>query len=246
MNHDEVTAKIGGAANYGKGIKPNPFVSQQTEWMRRKEFAAIRARLTEKIEMLFEPRFITPPETAECIESLVTMTGAKQVLELGTCTGFTSLHILRALIGKPGAKLVSVDGRPTHDKEFFSALDLRLHFHHLAGFTPDVLEQLLGYCFDLVFVESDHSEKHCEAELEALLKITRPGTIFLFHDCPSRNTPDAPAGSGVIYQWLHRQIDRNIWRGTALPSCEQLDCADAWGPGYNIECSPGLGIFVRK
>lgn len=246
MDHAKITEMIGGSANYGKGIKDNPFSPHQAEWLRRRENKLLRSRLTEKIEMLFEPRFITPPETAEVIEALVTMTNSQDILEVGTCTGFTALHILRAIVGKPGARLVSIDARPAHDKEFFASPELAPHFEHIEGWTPQVFNRLAGRCFDMVFVDSDHTVEHCEKELKALLTITKPGSLFLFHDCPSRNTPADPSGSGTVYNWLHGKMGESIWRGACLRSCEQLDCVDAYGAGYNLECSPGLGIFVRR
>src|SRR5689334_2980018 len=116
MNHEEIT-KIVAPNGYGVGVKNNPFLRQNNEHLRRECFAKERADITEKIAMLYEPRFITPFETSEFIEALITMTDSCQVLELGTCTGYTTLHMLRAIIGK--GKVTSVDCRPAHDKAFF-------------------------------------------------------------------------------------------------------------------------------
>lgn len=40
MDHDAITSAMGGVANYGKGITPNPFAPQQKEWARRKANAS--------------------------------------------------------------------------------------------------------------------------------------------------------------------------------------------------------------
>lgn len=249
MDHEKITAALGGVENYGKGITPNPFVPQQKEWERRKKHAKTRQMITDKIVSMFEPRFITPPETSECIEAIITMTDSRKILELGTHIGFTTLHMLRAVIGKEGAKVVSVDCRPAHDKAFFGKPEFKDVFEHVPDWTPQCLEPMKkrGDCFDLVFVDSDHSVEHTNAELAALLSITKPGTIFLFHDCPERQGPfDHPSQKGVIWTLLHQKINESIWRGTVLPTCEQLDCLDAWGPGYPKECNPSLGVFVRR
>lgn len=248
MNHEEITKVVtdNGRVAYGVGITPNPYARMEAEWERRRAMVAIRNKITAKIESIFEPRFVTPPPTSECIEAIVTMTSSMNILELGCCTGFTSLHILRAIVGKRGARLTTVDARPAHDREFFAMPEFLPHFRFLEGWTPQILDEVMGTCFDLVFVDSDHSVEHSEKELEMLLKLTSTGTVFLFHDCPSQDAPDKPPYSGVFWTWLHEKINQNIWRGTTLRSAEQLDCVDAWGTGYPLACSPGLGIFVRK
>lgn len=247
MDHDAITAALGGVERYGKGITPNPFAPLQKEWTRRKEFTRERALITAKIESVFEPRFLTPPETSECIEAIVTMTDSRQILEVGMHIGFTALHILRAIIGKEGAKLAAIDARPAHHREFFEQPTIAPWFEFYEGWTPGVFERLHGRMFSLVFIDSDHSLDHSEKELAALESITQPGTIYLFHDCPKRQTPSHPENEeGPIYRWLHEKVSSGYFRGTVLPTCEQLDCLDAWGPNYPQACNPSLGVFIRK
>lgn len=247
MDHDKITAMMGGVENAsnGKGIMPNPFASQQKEWERRKKHGGVRQMLTNKIESMFEPRFITPPETSELIEAIVTASDSRKVLEVGTYSGFTALHILRALIGKDGAKLVSIDARPSHDREFWGHAELKGTIEFLEGWTPDILTKLHGTIFDLVFVDSDHSVEHTSKELGALWPITRKGTIFLFHDVPEWQTPGNQRPPPVR-DYLFAKVADGTLQGGIVPTCEQLDCLDAWGPGYPPQCNPHLGIFIRK
>ena len=241
MDHEAITKIMtnDGAVPYGTGIRPNPFWSEMPEWRRRQLDS--RRVLTEKIESLLEPRFITPPETAECIEAIVSMTDSRKVLELGMCTGFTSLHILRAIVGKDDARLVSVEPRPAHDKEFFGKFKC---FQHIEEWTPQALDQLHGEVFDLVFIDSDHSVEHTAKELNALVPITRPGTILLFHDVPEWQTPTNRTPPPVR-NWLYEQVRSGLLHGLCLPSCEQMDCLSEWGKDYPKQANPGLGIFVR-
>lgn len=245
MDHAKITAMIGGAENYGKGIMPNPFAPQQKEWERRKKYAGTRQLLTNKIESLFEPRFITPPETSELIEAIVTASDSRQVLELGTCTGFTSYHIARALVGKEGAKVFSVDFRPAIDREFWKHTELVNIMEFVEGATPDILSQFHGKVFDLVFIDSDHSVDHTVKELGSLMPITRKGTLFLFHDVPEWEVPTKQSPPPVR-DYLFAKIRDGTFDGMCVPTCEQLDCLDAWGPGYPYQCNPHLGIFIRK
>lgn len=244
MDHASVTEMIGGTANYGRGILPNPFASQQKEWERRKRYADVRKLLSTKIESLFEPRFITPPETSELIESIVTASDSRKVLELGTCTGFTTLHILRALYGKTGARLISIDNRPAHDREFWAQPQFAGILEHMEGRTPEILSKLHGTVFDLVFIDSDHSVEHTQQELAALWPITKKGTILLFHDVPEWQSPNLRRAP-PIRDFLFGKVLNGTLQGGIVPTCEQLDCLDAWGTDYPAQCNPHLGIFVR-
>lgn len=245
MNHAEITAIV--APNgYGVGVWPNPFAESQAEWKRRRETLAIRETITRKIEMLMEPRFVTCPETSQVIESLITMTDSRKVLEIGTCTGMGTLHMLRALVGKQGSKVISIDARPAHDRAFWRQFEPQLEF--VEGWTPAILTdiRIVQHApFDLVFIDSDHSLEHTKIELEAVWKLTRKGSVILFHDMPEWIRPDNRQ-EPTVRRWLKEQIKSGFLSGVLLPSCEQADCLDAWGPGYPKECNPGLGITIRE
>lgn len=242
--HERVTASIGGAEQYGKGIWPNPWIGHVPELQRRHEQQELRDLLTRKILMLTEPRFITGGETSEVMESLVTMISAKQILELGMHTGRTSLHLLRAIVGIAGAKLVSIDARPTHDKDFFAIPAIAKHFEFISGWTPQCLDQLAGRVFDFVFVDSDHSVEHTQKELGALMRITRVGSMIAFHDCPEWQTPSNRVPPPVR-TYLTELIRSGEFSGMMLPSPKQLDCVEEWGEHYPVQCSPGLAVLIR-
>lgn len=243
--HNEVTDSIGGAEKYGQGIWPNPWVGRMAEYQRRHEQMKARDLLSHKILMLSEPRFITCGETSEMMEALVTLTSATKILELGMHTGRTSLHLLRAIVGKPGAKLVSIDARPTHDREFFAQPEIAPYFQFIEGWTPQCLDQLAGQVFDFVFVDSDHSVEHTQKELAAVLKITRPGSMLAFHDVPEWQTPSNRVPPPVR-TYLLELIQRGEFSGMMLPSPRQLDCEEEWGRDYPVQCSPGLAVLIRR
>ncbi len=226
------------------GVLPNPYHHYATEWNRRKANKAAIDAITQKIEMIYEPRFITFPETSELIESLATMVDAKSLLEIGVYSGFTSLHMLRAIIGKPGAKLTCVDARPAHDKEFFADPRFSDHYQFVEGWTPQILYTLKPQKFDFVFIDSDHSVEHCIKEREALVEITDPGCIWIFHDVPKWGTPDRRSQNPVS-DWLDSLVAGGFLKGLNLPSPQQPDCLETYGAGYPKECNPGLGIYLR-
>lgn len=243
--HDRITASIGGAENYGRGIWPNPWIAKHPEFLRRISSGALRDEITHKIESIFEPRFITSVETCELLETLIVMTGSTQVLELGTHTGFGALHMLRAIVGKKGAKLTCVEARPTHDRAFFAQPGIAEHFEFISGWTPEALAQLHGRMFSFVFVDSDHSVEHTQKELEALKPITRPGTMICFHDCPEWQSP-AHHAPPPVRLYLESLIQTGEFSGMMLPSPRQLDGVEEWGPDYDTRLSPGLAVLIRK
>lgn len=243
--HNDVTASIGGKEQYGKGILPNPWFLEMDVHGRRFHQSETIEKLTTKIEMLSEPRFHTGSETSELMEALITMIGAKQILELGMHTGRSTLHFLRAIVGIEGAKVISIDARPTHDREFFAQPGIAEHFEFLEGWTPETLKLLHGRKFDFVFVDSDHSVEHTQKELEGLQPIIRPSTIICLHDVPAWRTPTIREAVPVRL-YLESLIAKGGYSGMMLPSPRQLDCMEEWTPDYPVECSPGLAVLIKK
>lgn len=243
--HASVTEKIGGKANYGKGIWPNPYIKEIKEYKRRTDNHALRTKIAIKVAMLTEPRFITNCETSELLGALVTMTSSTKLLELGMLTGVTSLHLLQAIIGKPGAELVSIDCDPAYDKEFFHSPELSPYFKFIHGKTPEALGLLRGQIFDFVFIDSDHSLEHTQIETAALMAITRKGTMFCYHDVPEWTQPGDETPPPVRV-WLLEQIKNGTFSGMMLPSPRQLDCEIQWSPDYDTRCSPGLAVMIRN
>lgn len=236
VDHDAIDKVV--KATYGKGVACNPFVVQCKEWERQRMHIDQLCRIDAKIFSLFEPRFITAPETAEAIAAIVTLTDSRSILELGTHVGFTTYHMLKAVIGKLGARIVTVDPRPAYDKEFFTEFAPILT--PVEGWTPDCLNEIDGP-FQLVFVDSDHTLDHTIKEMDALMRLTVPGSIFLFHDLPEWQNPD----NHTPHPTREFLLSDNRIRGVCLPSGEQADCLATWGEGYPKQLNPGLGIFVR-
>lgn len=241
--HNEITAQLGGKENYGKGILPNPFIGEQREIRRRRESAALLEMVESKIASIFEPRFITGIETCELMSQLITMIGAKQILELGTCTGFGSLHFLRAIVGKSDAMVTSIDCRPALDREWFSQPEIAKWFRFVEGWTPDVIPKDRSY--DFVFVDSDHSVEHTQKEIAGLMPVTHPGTMFCFHDVPEWRTPNIRE-TPPVRTYLLELIKRGDFQGFMLPSPEQMDCLAEYGPNYPEKCNPGLAVLIRQ
>lgn len=237
LDHDLIHKVVTSQGGYGKGVVPNPYAKDCKEWVRRVQHAYTLKKIQDKIVSLMEPRFITPPETSEAIAALVTLTDSRSILELGCCTGFTTYHMLKAVYGKQGARIVTIDATPNHDAGFFSEFPI---ITFVKGWTPECLVGLPGP-FDFVFVDSSHELSHTKKEVDELMLLTKKGSVIVFHDVPEWQRPDVPEPS-LVREWL---LADSRLRGLCLPTGEQADCLATWGEGYPKQCNPGLGVFVR-
>lgn len=221
----------------------NPFATQITAYARRKEHAAVFAEIQRQIEKMFYPHFISYPEDAETIEALIRLSMAKRVLEVGMFTGFTTLHMIRGVY--PDGMVVAIDNQKVYPS-FFTRPEISQCFRFLLGDTHQVLADMAGSdAFDLVYVDSQHDLAHTERERELLWPITRPGTVFVFHDCPPQHQPHDPPESGQIWHYLYGLVNKGLFRGGIFPSADRMDVRETFGPEYRREILPHLGIFIR-
>lgn len=222
----------------------NPYLPRVTAYQRRIEHAVLFRLIQEQIEKLFYPQFISYPEDAEFIESLIRLTMSKRILELGMYTGFTTLHMIRAVY--PDGHVTAIDNQKVYPS-FFELPEVARCFLFRQGDTLDELIKLreVRQTFDLVFVDSDHSLDHTEKERQLLWNVTRPGSIFVFHDCPPQHQPNDPPETGQLYNYLHGLVRQGLFRGLVLPSADRLDLKEMHGDSYRRECLPHLGVFIR-
>ena len=219
---------------------PNPFISDESR--RRLLHQETIALIDQEIHQLYEQKFITPDHTSEFIAALITMSDARHILELGTYSGYTTLHMIRSILGKEGGKVVSIDCRPAHDREFFTRPEIAPWFEFIQKVTPECLRDL-PYMFDLVFIDSDHSVAHTEMELVALKSITKSGSILLFHDVPYRQYGLHDTTRGFIYEWLQEKVAAGILKGLVLPTAPQDDVTRVHGFDSPL-IRPNLGVFM--
>lgn len=214
-----------------------------TSYSRKVEHAEVFARIQSKIESLFDWRWISYPEESELIEAVIRNAEAKNILELGMFTGFSTCHMIRAVY--PAGKVVSIDARICHDIEWFSHPDIMRCFEFINGHTPEIFPALNGRMFDLVFIDSDHSVEHCEKEVMGLMPFTCKGSIFMFHDLPRIQRPNATEDC-ALWKWAQSLVTRGLFDGLILPSVYRVDCAREFGENYNRDLNPNMGIFIRK
>lgn len=222
----------------------NPYLPQAVTYQRREDHAQLFSDIQRQIKKLFYPHFISYPEDAETIEALIRLTMSKRILEVGCFTGFSTLHMIRAVF--PDGIVVAIDNQKVYPS-FFEREDIAKCFRFMHG---DTLEQLAklprNEPFDFVYVDSDHSLEHTEAERRLLWEVTRKGSIFVFHDCPPKHRPSDLPESGQLYNYLQGLVRQGLFKGAVFPSADRLDMQEMLGSEYTREVLPHLGIFIRQ
>ncbi|WP_051941447.1 O-methyltransferase [Phaeacidiphilus oryzae] len=177
------------------------------------------------------------PGTGAVLRLLTTLLDAKSVVEIGTGTGVSGLHLLRGM--RAGGVLTTVDVEPDRQRqarECFGA----------AGFAPnrtrlipgaglEVLPRLADGGYDCVFVDvfddgfdeeglgvtnggGDRSEPEAVVYLREALRLLRPGGLVCFDGVGS-------AGEPFLRRELARDADSWGATGALLPLGRGLLCA---------------------
>ncbi len=127
------------------------------------------------------PEIQVPPNQGKLLELLARMHGARNILELGTLGGYSTLWLARAL--PPGGRLITLEADPKHAEvaraTFARAgldgtVDLRL------GPALETLPLLYAEGrgpFDLIFLDAD--KENYPNYLPWLLKLSRKGTVIV-------------------------------------------------------------------
>jgi caffeoyl-CoA O-methyltransferase len=120
---------------------------------------------------------IVDPEVGRFLEITARALGARRILEIGTATGYSGLHLLRGLAGD--GELVSIDVDPERQRtarEHFAQAGLAEQATLLLGPALDHLPRLSGP-FDLVFLDAIKTE-YCQY-LDLALPLLRPNGVVI-------------------------------------------------------------------
>lgn len=145
------------------------------------------------------------PRERVLLYALVFALAPKRCLEIGVRWGGGSRIIHAALSDLGQGVLVSIDPSPALEFDWALIADRATL---IVGSSPADLGRCRAAAdgaFDFVFVDGDHSETSCYADLEGVAEITSPGANILLHDA------------------FHPPVDRAIAR--ALRSLPYADVA---------------------
>ena len=149
---------------------------------------------------------------------------AKNILELGTCSGRTAEPFLLAAQVNEG-KFTTIDigairegwTCPEHLKSYFEFVQID---------AIEYLEQCVSENkkFDLVYVDDFHSYPHVKRELELIDRLVTPSSIVLLHDLmydvsePDYNSrgENGEFAEGGPYRAVS-ELDSSVWEWSTLP-----------------------------
>ncbi len=123
------------------------------------------------------PSIDVSPAQGKLLNLLVTISGARRVLEIGTLGGYSTIWMARAL--PPGGQLVTLEFSPKHAdvaRANFAAAGLSGVIELKVGAALESLPHLAGP-FDLVFIDADKPNN--PGYLDWALKLSRPGTVII-------------------------------------------------------------------
>jgi predicted O-methyltransferase YrrM len=127
------------------------------------------------------PPINVTPAQGKLLHLLARMQGARNILEIGTLGGYSTIWLARAL--PPGGRLITLEYEPKHAevaRANFAAAGLSDKIELRLGRAIETLPELEregGRPFDLVFIDAD--KPSTPEYFKWSLKLTRPGGVIL-------------------------------------------------------------------
>ncbi|MGB0972303.1 MAG: O-methyltransferase [Mycobacterium sp.] len=126
------------------------------------------------------PAIEVSAQHAKFLSLLVTIAGARRVLEIGTLAGYSTLALARAV--GPDGTVVSLECEPAHAEVARCNLECAAvagRVEVIVGIAVDTLSELhdRGEKFDLVFIDAD--KENNSAYVQWAVALGRPGTIIV-------------------------------------------------------------------
>lgn len=116
------------------------------------------------------------PETALFIEALIKLNKPKNIVEIGTHMGFTTLHMIRGSIGiGPEISTVDIEDKRSPFLDEFKGLYKFFEMDSL-----DFLKRESG--IDFIFIDGNHDPYHVNSELWLLEPRLSKRSTVLIHD----------------------------------------------------------------
>lgn len=117
------------------------------------------------------------PDTGALLHTLALGCGARRILEIGTCIGYSTLWMATALPADGALMTMEYDAtRAARAREHFAAAGYGGRISVMVGDATRFLHKVAGP-FDLIFQDSD--KKLYEPMLERLIELLRPGGLLV-------------------------------------------------------------------
>ncbi|MCC6865697.1 MAG: O-methyltransferase [Ignavibacteria bacterium] len=137
------------------------------------------------------PLIQVSPETGKLLGLFIKMINAKNVLEIGTLTGYSSIWMARAL--PDNGKITTLEFSEAHAKEAlknFEKAGLKNKINLILGKAMDTLDKLSEKDFDLVFIDAD--KENCVNYFNKVIPMVRKGGLIITDNTLRRGEVIAP------------------------------------------------------
>jgi len=152
------------------------------------------------------PTINVSPSQGKLLHLLAKAQGARQILELGTLVGYSTLWLARAL--PPDGRLISLEIDPKRAqlaRGNIARAELANTVEILVGRAADSMQRLLAEGrgpFDLIFIDAD---KPSYAEyLKWALKLSRPGTMIIADNVVRKGAVADPGSTDENVQGIRK------------------------------------------
>jgi predicted O-methyltransferase YrrM len=170
-----------------------------------KQDAALEAALRDS-EAAGLPAISVSPAQGKFLNLLARIQGARNILEIGTLGGYSTIWLARAL--PPGGRLISLELDPKH-AEVARANLARAGFANIASVrvgravdTLDELDRESAGPFDLVFIDADKQSN--AAYFAWALKLSRRGTVIVVDNVVRAGAVADAASTDAAVQGVRR------------------------------------------
>jgi predicted O-methyltransferase YrrM len=119
-------------------------------------------------------------EVGEVIASLIKLTGATKVLELGTLRGKTSTAMFNAL--PSGGQFTTIDISDNRSESFKQLTESSPFVEFIIGDSIKTCQRLAGSNFDLIFIDTVHEWSYALPEFKAVEALMSKGATLVYHD----------------------------------------------------------------
>ncbi|HMT11943.1 MAG TPA: O-methyltransferase, partial [Ignavibacteria bacterium] len=147
------------------------------------------------------PLIQVSPETGKLLGMFIKMIGARNILEIGTLTGYSTIWMARAL--PPEGKITTLELTKAHADEAlsnFKKAGLESRIELVLGKAIESLDTLAGRSFDVVFIDAD--KENCVNYFNKVISLVRPGGMIITDNTLRRGEviePNpGPGAKGII------------------------------------------------
>lgn len=133
-------------------------------------------------------------EEAECLYNTAMEIHAKNILEIGSCYG-TSSMTLASVAKETGGHLQSIEAVPqVLWRQNMDEMGLSKYCTMIAGYSPWVDDRTINTPIDYLFIDGEHRTRWCLTDYQYWGAYVRIGGRIAFHDYTGANK----AGKGVM------------------------------------------------